>query len=106
MALGLLEILFIALVVIALIAQRFLYKNNSPSLKGVFIWNVVLTFLISYLAFTSLPENYHIQRSLAVLWSIVAIIATIIKFSFPKLLVVSKLVLSIALLGSLIHLLF
>lgn len=65
-ALGVLEVVFVILIVIAVILQISLYKSNSEKQNAVYIGNIALGIILSYLAYTSLPVNFTAQRSLTI----------------------------------------
>lgn len=104
MALGVLLILFIVFIITAVIIQILLYKSKNKSKNTIYIINMLFALIMSYLAFTSLPTNYTEQRVLATVWGVISILALIIKLSKEKFIVVSKIMLTIAILGSLVQL--
>ncbi|ARF13829.1 hypothetical protein [Sporosarcina ureae] len=99
MALSILEIMYIVLIVLAIGIQVVLYKSKSNN--SVIIINMLFGLLLSYLAFTTFPSNFAIQRTLAVVMGIVAILAVVIKFRSEELVLLSKIALSISILVSL-----
>lgn len=101
MALGVLTIIYIMLIVVALIVQIALYKNKYQSKNGVFIINTLLGIILSYIAYSSLPTNFTGQRILAAGWGIISIIAIILKLSTKKSVMISKTMLSVAIVGGL-----
>lgn len=106
MALGILSIIFIVLGVGAIIGQVLLYKGTGKdnSDEWIFILNLFLAVVISYLNYSALPDNFLGQRAIALLWGILAVIAFPLKIKFPKLLNVSKALLTISIIGGLIQL--
>ncbi|ARF16954.1 hypothetical protein [Sporosarcina ureae] len=99
MALGILEIMYIVLVILAVGIQVILYKSKSNN--SIIIINMLFGLLLSYLAFTSFPTNFTLQKTLAIVMGIVAILAVIIKFRSEELVILSKISLSISIAVSL-----
>jgi len=102
MALGYLGILFGILCLGVIVAQFLLYKNNNSN--GVFVFNVALGIMLSFLIFTSLPENYIIQKYISLIWGALAMLAMVIKSVNIKNITISKIMLTVSLFGGLIHL--
>lgn len=105
MALGVLEILFIILIITAATTQILLYRRKSGSGNSIFIINMLLGILVSYLAFTALSTSYTGQRVLAITWGFIAVLAVVLKLTNQKLITVSKVLLSISIIGGLVQLL-
>ena len=103
MALGILAILFIAIMIVAIIIQFLLYKNNNQSKNTIFIINVLFELGLSALVFSSLPSNYTGQRIVAGSFGVLAILAVLVKSKSSNL-IISKLMLSVAIIGSLVQL--
>lgn len=106
MALGILLFIFIGLGFLAALGQILLYKESKKEIynEWIFSFNMVLGVIVSYMAYSELPTNLLGQRGLALVWGILAIIAIPLKIKFPKFLLVSKLLLTISLVGGLIQL--
>lgn len=104
MALGVLWILFIALAVIAIILQFLLYKKDGTRQNTIFIGNAILGFILSYMAYTSLPMNVTGQRNVAIGLAVVIVVALLLKFVINRYENASKLMLSVAIVGSFIQL--
>lgn len=107
MALGILKIFYILIIVSIISCQILLYKPNTKVRnEGLyFILNVVLVFLLSYIVYTSLPSNFAIQKVLTLVWSALATLAFLVRINVNKSLIVSKLMLTVALIGNLVQLL-
>lgn len=105
MALGILMIIFIVLIITAVIIQILLYRQKGDSKNNIFIINMLLGLLLSYLAYTSLPSNFIEQKILAIAWGIISVLALVVKLSSRKFIVASKVMLTVAILGSLVQLL-
>jgi hypothetical protein len=103
MALAILSILFTAIIIIAITIQFLLYKNNNQSKNTVFIINVLFELGLSALVFSSLPSDYTGQRIVAVSLGVLSILAVLVKLKSSNLLV-SKMMLSVAIIGSLVQL--
>lgn len=67
MALGILSIIFIILVVAAVMLQVLLYKvtKNPKTNDWIFILNILLGVIVSFMAFSALPSNFIGQRAVA-----------------------------------------
>ena len=103
MALGILKIVFIALIILVAMGQFALYKNRWR--QGATIGNTILGVIISYMAFTSLPSNYTGQRGLALVWGVVALVAFVLDLRSKHTLFLSKILLTISVVGGMIQLL-
>lgn len=105
MALGYMMLLYVLIVLIAALAQTFLYMGQYKDKIIIFLANMVLGIGLSYLAFTSLPTNFTSQRIIAIIWGVLAVIGMILKLtSKEQTSLISKIVLSISIVGSLIQL--
>lgn len=106
MALGVLKIFYILIIIGIICSQILLYKPNSKLRnEGLyFILNMILIFFLSYIVYTSLPGNFAIQKVLALIWSALAALAFMIKINTNKPLIISKLMLTIAIIGNIIQL--
>ncbi len=98
----LLLILFVILGIIAVAIQFLLYKKEARN--SIFIINMLFAIVVSYLTFTSLPTNFTSQRFLAIGWSLIAIVAVILKLNVKINPNISKVILSLSVLGSLLQL--
>lgn len=94
MALGILVIVNIVSIVIAIGFQILLYKTKSSN--SIFIINMLFSLLLSYLAFTAMPTNFTVQRTIAILMGVIAVLAIVMKFRSEKLVLFSKVILSIS----------
>lgn len=104
MALGILFIIFIVLAVAAVVIQILLYKRGNETNNGIFIINMLLGVLLSYMAFSSLPTNFTGQRTLAIVWGVIAVVAIVLKLTSSKFIMVSKVLLTVSIVGSLFQL--
>lgn len=100
MALGILRLLYIVMLVIVLVIQSLLYKNKDETSNNIFIVNMLFAILLSYLAYTSLPTNFTGQRILAIALGIISVLAVVLKLNTEKNIIVSKVILSISIVGS------
>lgn len=98
MALGILVIINVILLVLTIGLQVLLYKSKSSN--GIVIINMLFSLILSYLAFTALPTNFTIQRILAIVMAIVAVLAVVIKFRNAEFVLLSKIALSISIVVS------
>lgn len=99
-----LGILFILLAIATIIGQFLLYKDKENTPNIIFIFNGLLGILLSWLIFTSLPTNFNAQQLLSFIWGLIALIGLAIKFSSAKHIMISKLLLTIAVVGGMVHL--
>ncbi len=107
MALGILAIIFIAIIITAVILQFLLYKggNKSKNNNIVFIGNMLLGVLVSIMLFTSLPSNYISQKVIAAAWGVIAVLAILVRSKPQQSGTVSKLMLTVSIIGGLAQLL-
>lgn len=101
-------IIFTALLISAFILQILMYSSTSESKKQQVILaiNVTFVFLLSFFAFSSLPSNYTIEKSIAIVWPFIAVFAVLLKFKNASSPLNPKLILTIAMLGALIQAIF
>lgn len=104
MALGMLMILFIILIVTAIVIQVLLYLDKNGSSHNIFVINMLLALFLSYLAFTSLPTNFTGLRILAVVWGALSVLAMFVRLKKGQFIFISKIMLSIAIVGNLVQL--
>jgi len=105
MALGVLKVLIIILIIAAVISQILLYRRKSTSANSIFIVNMLFGILLSYMVFSALPTNFTGQRVLAIVWGVIAVLAVVLKLTNQKLITVSRVLLTIAIIGGLVQLL-
>lgn len=106
MALAILGIIFIVLAVIAIASQILLYttlfqKENS---HWPIILNTSLSIIVAFLAFSSLPSNYIGQKILTLVWGVLAILAFLLQLKDSKFTMISKVMLTISIIGGLFQL--
>ncbi len=106
MALGVLFVFYLILISVAVILQFLLYKSKYKSSNGIFIINMLFVILLAYIAYTALPENYTIQKSIAIFWASFAVLAVVLKLITGKSSVVSRVILSLSIIGSFLQLYF
>lgn len=104
MGLGTLEIIYTLLFLISGISQVFLYISIYRNKKSIFIINMLIGLVLSWIVYSSLPSNYMIWRSIAVLIGLSGIIGFFLKLKNNKYNLLSKLMISISVLGGLIGL--
>lgn len=104
MALGVLNIMYIILVIVAVIVQILLYMKKDKLNEIIFIINILLVFVASVLAYTGLPSNFVLQRVVAGAWAVIAILAAVLRFKDKKFDFISKIMISIAMAGSILQL--
>ena len=93
-------IINIVLVIVAVGLQVLLYKNKATN--TTFIINTLYGILLAYMAYTSFPTNFTMQRILVIGLGILSILGILLKFNSEKFIVVSKVMLSVSIFGSLV----
>ena len=96
--------MFIVIIIAAVVLQILLYKDKSGT-NTIFILNIALVILVSYITFTALPTNFGSQRFISIAWSLVALLALILKSRSKKSLNTSKILLTIAMIGAIVQML-
>lgn len=104
MALGVLEIIYIVLVITAVIIQALLYKSKNKSQNNIFIINMLFALLLTYMVFTALPTNYMGQRILVIVLGALSLLAVLVKLKSEKLFLASKVMLTVSVFGNLVQL--
>ncbi len=104
MALGILFIVFIVLAVTAVFIQILLYRRGNETTNVIFIINMLLGVLLAYLAFSALPTNFTGQRTVAIVWGVLAVAGMALKLATNKFIMLSKILLTVAIVGSLVQL--
>ena len=105
MALGILKIIYIVLIAVAVLIQALLYINKNKSNNTIFIINMLLGMILAFIAFTSMPTNFTVQRILAIIFGVIAALAIVVKSKTKKNIIGSKLLLSVSIIGSFLLLL-
>ena len=106
MALAYLQIFFIVLIALGAIGQFLLYKDTGKiaNKNTVFIFNTLFAILLSWLIYSSLPENYHTEKIISLIWGFLALAALVFKLIKKNNILISKLLLTISIVGGMIHL--
>lgn len=104
MALGTLVVMNVILFILVIGLQILLYVIKASNV--VFILNVLLAFMLCLLSFSAFPTNFILQKILAIVMGCLAILAIIITFKNKQALLISKILLSISLLGNFYLLVF
>lgn len=107
MALGILAIIYVVIAVLAIGMQIFLYKDKEGKYTNtLFIVNMLFGVFLSFIAYTSLPSNYTEQKIIAIIFGIVAVVAFLVKLNIrkPAAIIISKLLLTISIVGGIIQL--
>lgn len=102
MALGILSIIFIVLFVLVVIGQFFLYSSQENQFWV--IWNTLLGIVIAFMAYTSLPSNYVVQKTIALVWGIIALVAFILQLRNNETSMLVKVLLTISVVGGIVQL--
>lgn len=100
MALGTLMIINIILVIVAIGLQALLYKNKATN--TIFIINMLFGILLAYMAYTSFPTNFTMQRTVAIVLGVLPILGSLIKLTSEKYIIVSKVMISLSIFGSIL----
>lgn len=100
MALGILMIFNIVLLIVAIGLQVLLYKNKATN--TIFIINILFGILLAYIAYTSFPTNYTMQRTIAIGLGLASILGVILKFKNEKNAIMSKVMITVSIIGSLL----
>lgn len=95
-------IIYSALAVIAVAAQIVLY--NDKARNGIYILNMLIGLLLAYIVYTSLPENFEMQKNIALGIASMSIIGLILKSINRNFAYISKILLSISIVGGFIQL--
>lgn len=103
MALGSLAIIYIILALVIVISQFFLYQQNTLEINFIFIVNIILSVLVSWINFSALPVNYTNQKFLSLIWGTLGIVSLFLVLSRNKK-ELSKIILTIALFGGFLQL--
>lgn len=104
MALGILLIMYIGLAIIALLTQFLLYKDKDLTSNNIYILNMLFSFVLSFVAFTSLPTNEETLRILAISMAFISALAVFLKVSNKRFAMLSKLMLTFSIIGSFVQL--
>lgn len=99
---------FIFLLVITFVLQFILFttKDNTKKHRRTLIANLLLVFALSFLAFSSLPSNYVIQKAVVIIWPILSLASVAIEFKSDKPSNVSDMMMTVAIIGAIIQMLF
>ncbi len=101
MALGYLVILYIALIIVGVALQYFLYRKENMIF---YILNTVFGLLLAYLVFTSLPTNYRGQKIISLIFALVGVLGMAVKLGNRESKMVARLMLSLSIVGGMIQL--
>ncbi len=104
MALGIYGIIAMVFIITALIIQALLYRTKNEAANGIFIVNMVFGVVFAYITFSSLPSNFIGQKILTIVWAIIAVAGLLLKLKDKKFMMISKIMLSVAIIGSLVQL--
>ncbi len=100
---GELKIIFIVLVLVSAIFQAMLYFGKFKGNNGILISNAILGLIVSFMIFTSLPQNYTSQRIIGLAFGLSSIVALILYYS-KRSIILSKVLLSISVIGGILYL--
>ena len=102
MALAILSIIYRVIIILVLVTQVLLYrsKDNSKNNNLIFGINLLMGLILAFLVYTSLPSNFIVQKALAIIFAIIAVLAVIVKQKSRQALITSKVMLTISVIGS------
>lgn len=102
MALAILSIIYRFIIILVLVTQVLLYrsKDNSKNNNLIFGINLLMGLILAFLVYTSLPSNFIVQKALAIIFAIIAVLAVIVKQKSRQALITSKVMLTISVIGS------
>src|SRR5699024_11457514 len=106
MSLGILLVFYIILVILAGIIQYLLYKSKHKNNNKIFFINMIFAIFLSYVSFTALPNNFSVQKFIAIAWSLIAIFAVIIILIYVNYSMLSKIMLFLFISGGFLRLFF
>lgn len=100
--------LFAFLLISSFVLQFLLYKtvNEEKKYRIAFVMNFILVLVLSFFAFSSLPNNFALQRIIAIVWPIIATLALILKYRKLESKTLPNTLLTISMAGALIQTLF
>lgn len=100
--------IFIVLTIITVGLIYLLFKTDREESKfnTVFIISFVFVLISSWLAFSSLPENFTTQRIVSGIWPVGGIIALIMNYQGSKESTSPRILMAISMIGSLAQTLF
>lgn len=80
MALGVLDILFVIMVIVSGLGIGFLYYSKEGKARNAtFYFLTIWSIVVAYINLTSLPSNYLTERIIACVFGLIALLAIIIK---------------------------
>lgn len=99
---AILLIIYFVLGIGALYLQYLLYQKDAK--RYVYILNMVFGFLLTYIAYSSLPSNYIVQKGIALIFGLSGASSIFVKerTNHP---LIPKVMLSVSIIGNLILLL-
>lgn len=107
MALGYLTIFYIAITLISILGILFLYLSKNQKTKDkIFYALVIWSVLVTFFNVTALPSNFLIQRILAIVIGLIAMIGFILKIKTPKNTHISYFLVSLSVILSIIDIFF
>lgn len=106
MALGILAIIYIVLGGLTLLFQILLYRgnDNTKNYSVIFMLNVFLGVVLSFLVYSSLPSNFIIEKVISAALGLIAVISIGVRVKTEKPSIISKIMLTISIVGGLIQL--
>ena len=98
-------IFFVFLLVLGFALQFALFYTREDSKKHVvaFVFNVLLVFGVSLIAFTSLPSNFTIERMISLIWPILSLVALGLEVKIGKTSRLPELLVAGSLVGAIIQ---
>ena len=104
---GELKVILIVLIITAVVIQILLYKikDNSKAENLIFYMNILFGLILMFMAYSSQPNNYIVQKILVAVWGLLAALSVILKFKASESTTIGKVMITIAIVGSFVQLL-
>lgn len=97
MAIGFLQIFILVLLVMSILGIFLLFTNKNKMVKNIlFYFLVILTMFITYINISSLPMNYLVQKIIALVPLVIAIIAMVIKIKKSEKMSIANIIITIS----------
>lgn len=91
--------------IVGLVLQFFLYKKNSngDTKSIIYLLNVLYAMGLSYLAYTSLPSNYTLQKNITLIFGLLSVVSFIFKNRKIGRIAVNNMMITLSILGSIVY---
>lgn len=95
--------IFIGLGILAVIGQVLLYSKKHEGKSGIIILNVILALIVAWMSYSSRPSNYNTEQIIAIVLGALSLVA-LIPYYMKKDIMISKILISISVIGGYIYL--